>query len=74
MDSDTFSTNTIYDKLRDEYFSCKWNDAGDYIKFIKFKNLGIECIEINVDQKGLIDRYKIVDEKKWLINKIKYGI
>ena len=72
MDSDTFITDTIYEKFQYEYHNSN-NIHRGYIKFIKSKNLGIECIDINIGSQ-LLDRYKIVDEKKWLINKIKYGI
>lgn len=71
MDSNIFITDTIYLRFQDEYHSSN-NHLMGYIKFIKSKNLGIECIDINIGG-GLLDRYKIVDEKKWLINKIKYG-
>jgi len=55
---------TIYIHFRNEYFSNKKNP---WDNFIESKDLGVICISY------LRDEYRIVDEKKWLINKIKYG-
>ena len=70
MDSKSFTNSTIYSKLRDEYFLersslniNKWSD------FIEFKNLGIKVTSIATSYFV----YQIVDEKKWFINKMKYG-
>lgn len=35
---------------------------------IKSKDLGVECVDETVDH------YEVVDQKKWMIAKIKYGI
>jgi len=40
-------------------------------KFIKSLDLGIECIQASEIPDG--DVYKIIDEKKWLLSKLKYG-
>jgi hypothetical protein len=60
MDSDKFYTAEIYHKLSKEWivYPRTWSD------FIESKDLGI--IDLGV-------LYKIVDEKKWLLAKIKYG-
>ena len=62
MDSDTFINKTIYEYYRVESRFISWK------KFIKSKDLGIICVD------SLNHIYKIIDEKKWLINKIKYGL
>ena len=36
-------------------------------KYIKKQDWGIICVDF------FYDEYKITDEKKWFINKIKYG-
>ncbi len=64
MESNSFINSNIYIHFRNEYFSNKnniWNN------FIESKDLGVICLSY------LKDEYRIVDEKKWLINKIKYG-
>jgi hypothetical protein len=45
-----------------------WND------YIKSLNLGIEFIPGITDLNISYHLYKIVDEKKWLLTKLKYGI
>ena len=62
MDSDTFINKTIYEYYRVESRFISWKE------FIKSKDLGIICVD------SLNHIYKIIDEKKWLINKIKYGL
>jgi len=64
MESNTFINSNIYIHFRNEYFSNKNNI---WIDFIKSKDLGVICLSY------LKDEYRVVDEKKWLINKIKYG-
>ncbi len=87
MDSDTFITDTIYEKFPDEYCSTdidsnifinnqiwenlkyEYSDSTFRIweDFIKIKDFGIVCIDF------MEDEYRVEDDKKWLINKIKYG-
>jgi FMN-dependent NADH-azoreductase len=62
MDSDTFYTSEIYHKFKYEWTTHTWSE------FIESKDLGIEYLD-HLDQ----NLYKIVDEKKWLLAKIKYG-
>lgn len=56
-----------------ELFWNEWsvNNYSNWDDLIKSKDLGIIFIEVG---QGLISHnYKIVDEKKWVLNKIKYG-
>ena len=72
MDSDTFKTHTIYKILKKEYELLEVQ--GDYIGFIASKDLGIKCLDVNlIENRRVVDRYKIIDEKKWALSKIKYG-
>ena len=61
MDSNVIENENIYNFLKEEFLRTAWN----WDKFIENKDLGIMHF---VD-----DEYEIIDEKKWLINKIKYG-
>lgn len=55
----------VYGALCDEYSQSdkKWGE------FILYKNLGIEYKPVFHS-----NTYKIIDEKKWLLTKIKYGL
>jgi hypothetical protein len=53
------------DKLKDRNVIFMWK------QFIKSLDLGIECVKASQIPDG--DEYRIIDEKKWLIAKIKYG-
>jgi hypothetical protein len=64
MDSDTFTNKDIYYKFIDEYWSSLLNH---YDELIESKNLGIICVDV------ITDHYRIIDAKKWALNKIKYG-
>ena len=74
-----FNSEPIYKIFRNEWldycsnhyrtFGSSANYAYDWKEFIARKDLGIICTEVN---KTVL--YKIVDEKKWLIARIKYGI
>ena len=68
MDSDFIIKNDvaikIYNILYDEYAESNINA---WSKFIKSKDLGIISLSYYDDE------YRIVDEKKWLLTKIKYG-
>ena len=57
---------TLYDTLFHEYSLTSFFKDGRYTKFIKYKDIGVKYIECGV--------YEIVDEKKWMLAKIKYGI
>ncbi len=61
MDSNVIENENIYNFLKEEFLRTEWN----WDKFIENKDLGIMHF---VD-----DEYEIIDEKKWLLNKIKYG-
>jgi len=63
MDSEIILNHNIYKILYSEYTASECN----YALFIKRKNMGI----ISIDLTG--DFYKVVDEKKWLLSKLKYG-
>lgn len=58
--------NAFHTEWLDIYLKCP-----DWVIFIESKDLGIKCIESC--QFSQDDKYEIVDEKKWLLNKIKYG-
>ena len=68
MDSDFIIKNDvaieIYNILYDEYVESNINA---WSKFIKSKDLGIISISY------YDDLYRIIDEKKWALAKIKYG-
>lgn len=50
---------------------CPESINSSWINFIEDKNLGITCIKSSIHKDG--DEYRIIDEKKWLLAKIKYG-
>ena len=51
------------------YFEYEWSPLGDNLTLQEFrKSIGTE-----IDEK-LTHQYVIVDEKKWLLAKLKYGI
>jgi hypothetical protein len=69
----------ICNALQEEYEEFLYDDSvfkdskgiKRWDEFIKKKNLGIICIKSTYV--GYDDIYKIVDEKKWALSKIKYG-
>ena len=63
MDSNVIENENIYKILYSEYTVSECN----YALFIERKDMGI----ISIDLTG--DFYKVVDEKKWLLSKLKYG-
>ena len=67
MDSKRVVISQLYEKFKFEFFknSLSWKE------FIKIKDLGIICLRSYPSPNQ--DEYEIIDEKKWLINKIKYG-
>jgi|688.fasta_scaffold1370036_3 hypothetical protein len=71
MDSNTFECEKIYEIFKREWItSPNFNSISSWKLFIQYLDLGIECTSVRIFQN---DEYKIVDEKKWTINKIKYG-
>lgn len=59
----------------DPIFRCfkkEWSESNHYLykEFINYKNLGIIWL-INRSKNHC---YEIIDEKKWLLTKLKYGI
>ena len=70
MESKIFINGLIAEKFGSEYIrdktpSLSWKD------FIKIKDLGIICVRSYPS--ATQDEYEIIDEKKWLLTKIKYG-
>jgi len=70
MESKTIKCFTIYEKFRSEFYceQSPQNILYEFSKFINSKDLGV----ISIDY--IYDIYEIVDEKKWLFSKLKYGI
>ncbi len=64
MDSDTFINKNIWEFLSSTE---GWKYNYSWYSFIISKDLGIVCLDL------FADLYSITDEKKWFINKIKYG-
>jgi hypothetical protein len=62
MDSNVIENENIYNIL---YYEYALSNINAWSKFIKSKDLGIMHF---VD-----DEYEIIDEKKWLLSKLKYG-
>jgi len=68
-----FKDEEIYEILLDEFIlftkTKEKSNVPDFhfVEFIRMKDLGIVCISF------FGDRYRIVDEKKWTIARIKYG-
>lgn len=66
--------NDIYKVFSTEYkCSPSYNSLGKgWPEFVYFKDLGIECVfYFNFLTNST---YKIVDVKKWVLNKLRYGI
>jgi len=79
MESKTIKCFAIYDRFYSEFFSLYggWFPGQDnkkdsikqtFNKFIDTKGLGVRSIDF------INDIYEIVDEKKWVLTKLKYGI
>ena len=67
MDSDILKNDLIYENLKDEFrFKLQREPYINWLTFIKSKDLGI-VFNNNTNE------YKIIDQKKWALNKIKYG-
>lgn len=67
MDFEIFISISLYHILKEDFLSQekRWSD------FIKSKDLGIVCNFNATNNTGL---YKITDQKKWALTKIKYGL
>ena len=69
MESKIFKTNSVYDSFRKEWiaaYSIVWSE------FIEEKDIGIKAVEDSIFL--VTHEYEVIDEKKWLIARIKYGI
>ena len=61
--------NSIYNTFEGEWFNKYFTPTRKmWQTFINEKGLGIECIHFTSKL------YNIVDEKKWIITRLKYGI
>jgi hypothetical protein len=58
----------VYRALQDEFRNYK---NCDYVSFLAMKDIGIKYIDKNI---SAFDHYEIIDEKKWLLAKIKYEL
>lgn len=66
----------IYFCLRDLYHNSNFDKStpikvNDWSKFIEYMDIGIVCNNADYLRPSL---YTIVDEKKWVLAKIKYGL
>jgi hypothetical protein len=61
----------IYNSLYSEYSSLE-SGYKTWKEFIAYKDLGLLYIPPHTS--GTTDMYEIIDEKKWALSKIKYGI
>jgi hypothetical protein len=74
-----FKINNIYHTFLTEFINFRKdkNYYDDVLinvtwkEFIKSKDLGILCITSNLCSS--LDEYEIIDEKKWLLSKLKYN-
>jgi len=60
-----FKNKDLYFKFRNEFFK---SNTAFFEQFIKNLDIGILVEDF------YLDIYKIIDEKKWVLYKIKYGI
>jgi hypothetical protein len=70
MDSNKLDDNTFHCLF--QVFGKEYNYDKTWVSFLNCKDLGIKCTIVDINGYGHI-YYKITDEKKWLLNKIKYG-
>ena len=72
-----FRINNIYKTFSSEWVKYKYDNFDKLITyenwkdFIKIKDLGIVCVSSYPSANQ--DEYEIIDEKKWILTKIKYG-
>jgi len=71
MESKIFINGLIAEKFGSEYVSEYVRNRTPYfwVEFIETKDLGI----IHLPAYGSMHTYKIIDEKKWLLSKLKYN-
>ena len=62
------TNDRLYSALQDIYYNCetRYSITLGWQGFVKEQDIGLQYLSY--------DRYKITDEKKWLLTKIKYGI
>lgn len=76
MESDIFTDSKLLDLFWDDMFATTKVPMGSlrlakmWKIYIENKDIGLEFIKFAAFE----DTYKIVDEKKWMLAKIKYGI
>jgi len=73
MDSDIFVHSGIVDFFYEDWCGSSHKVFKD---FIKDKDMGIELVENLRDEKTRLLQYnvfRIINEKKWLLAKLKYG-
>lgn len=59
----------LFELFRKEFYDIK-NPYKDWCEFIKHKDIGIEYDYTHHHY----DRYHIIDERKWSLTRLKYGI
>lgn len=64
-DSDTVISGDIYDRFLDELVLSN-NENVSYNEFLDYKELGLVYLYGS--------KYRIIDKKKWMLAKIKYGL
>lgn len=70
MQSNTFECKNIYKAFIDEYLSSSFLG---WDVFIKHKNIGLKVVSCTLSNTFATSRYIVIDEKKWLLYKLKYG-
>lgn len=66
------STNCLFWLLRDEWHLTSSIYKGGWYSFILHLDLGIEYLPI--ESGAVFKVYKITNNKKWLLTRLKYGI
>lgn len=62
------ANDIIYKNFGDEFYS---SVVSDWHVFVLYKNLGLTYIGHSSNHRR---RYKIVDQNKWILARLKYGI
>jgi hypothetical protein len=65
MESEIIVCYELFDIFRSEYITISYQSFGD---FINTKDLGVNSVDT------VNDLYEVIDEKKWFLTRIKYGI
>lgn len=68
MESNIIKCFEIFFVFRHEYINTPYRSRSLFKDFIDTKDLGVSVVDF------AHDLYEITDEKKWFLNKIKYGI